>query len=100
MTETPETLAQQLTEFLRDAVYECSDHDVQTISAAIDALEAQAAQIEALSQGVAALSFLPSFLAGWQLSDACKRNEMGPTVQGWLDGLAKLNAAMAAKEAR
>ncbi len=33
------------------------------------------------------LSGLRSFLAGYALSESAKRNELGPTIEKWIEGL-------------
>jgi len=40
------------------------------------------------------LGNLKSFLAGWKLSDSCKRNEMELQVDKWISGLQAIDTAM------
>lgn len=41
----------------------------------------------ALLEAAEKLSGLRSFLAGWKLSEGCIRNDMGPTVERWIQGI-------------
>lgn len=53
---------------------------------------AEPIDVVAFHRAVGQLDMLGPFLAGWQLSAACKNNGMDATVQQWRDALKELYA--------